>query len=169
MAKCAYCGTLILFGGKKIGGRHYCSPKCQQREYLLATAQTIPLDVVKKLARDVYAGPCPKCSQRNVHVDVRMAYKVYSVIYYSRWFSEQHICCRKCGVKLQLKSIVYCMLFGLWGGWGWLVTPVQISKNMRAMRHIPDLSGPSAELENHLRIKIAAQDLDNNQKITAKS
>lgn len=167
MAKCAYCGTSILFGGKQTGDKRYCSSKCQQGGYLLAAAQTVPLDVVKKLALDVHTGPCPRCKQRNVHVDVHMTYEVYSVIFYSRWSSEQHICCRKCGVKLQRMSAVYCMLCGWWGGWGWLVTPVQISKNIRAIRHTPDLSGPSAELENLLRIKIAAQALKNNQQTTA--
>ena len=52
MAKCDYCGSTIIFGGKRDANGRFCNQKCQGRGGLLAFSRQIPEGTVAgRLAR----------------------------------------------------------------------------------------------------------------------
>ena len=46
MARCAYCNSLLLFGGVKAGPYTFCNAKCQQGAHYLAISQQIPPNTI---------------------------------------------------------------------------------------------------------------------------
>ena len=118
MAKCAYCGTTILFGGKRDGDLRFCNQKCFQKSDVVRFAQRLPDDVVQKEAATVHQGTCPRC-QGPGPVDVHVSYRVWSAIHVTQWSSRPQISCRSCGVKSKVRDMLYCLALGWWGvPWG---------------------------------------------------
>jgi hypothetical protein len=164
MAKCAYCGSLILFGGVREKDLRFCNAKCHQKGYALRISKEIPQDVVDKNVGEIHRGLCPKC-QGSGPVDVHTSYRVYSLLLYTSWSSRPHICCRSCGMKSQIGDAVYSFLFGWWGfPWGFLVTPVQVVRNIVDAINAPDETRPSEKLRNIVRLSIASSVLAQQQK-----
>jgi hypothetical protein len=168
MAKCAYCGTTLLFGGKKEGNLRFCNDTCRQKGHVLLVASQVPDDVVKQHARDVYAGPCPKCKQRRGPVDVHTAHKVWSAIFMTSWSSAPQVSCRSCGVKAMLFGTTTSLLFGWWGiPWGILITPVQVAKNVWGLLRTEETKQPSRKLEQMVRMNLASHALARANQIDA--
>jgi hypothetical protein len=61
MASCGYCGTTILFGGKRDGELRFCNAECQQKGLVAAVAQEVPDALVSDQVWKVHQGLCPKC------------------------------------------------------------------------------------------------------------
>jgi hypothetical protein len=157
MANCAYCGTSILFGGRRVGELRYCNATCQQRANLLAWSQQVPAPVVQQQVMSVHQGRCPQCSGPGP-VDVHTSYRVFSALIITRWMNTPQVSCRSCGVKKQLIGVGYSLLLGWWGfPWGLIMTPVQIVRNISGMVSVQDPTRPSAQLERTLRVTIGAQ------------
>ncbi len=157
MATCASCGTTILFGGKKIGDKRFCDAKCVARGQALIAADQIPANDVAEFARRVKMGPCPKC-QGPGPVDVHNAYSVYSVIVMTSWRTVPHVACDSCGSKAQFKALMTSVVAGWWGfPWGLLMTPIQIGRNIAAMRKDRSPVEPSEELLRVARLTLAAR------------
>ncbi len=157
MAKCDYCSSTILFGGKRQGDLHFCNAKCNSRGTLLAVSHQIPESVVNESVQRTHQGVCPQCKGSGP-VDVHVHHKVMSFLIITRWSSTPQISCRSCGTKSQLGDAAISLALGWWGfPWGLILTPVQIGRNVYGMFNGPDPAVPSPKLERAVRMHIASQ------------
>jgi len=157
MAKCSYCGTGILFGGKRTGEQRFCNTACQQRGALIALSLQVPDPVVAKNVWDVHQGRCPKCKGPGP-VDVHTSYKVMSFLVLTRWSNTPYLSCRACGLKQQMSGLAVSLFLGWWGiPWGLIMTPLQIGRNLSAAFSCPDPAKPSPKLEKLVRVNIGAK------------
>jgi hypothetical protein len=156
MTKCDYCGSTILFGGKRDANGRFCNQKCQARGGLIALSQQVPDATVQEQVMKAHQGPCPKC-QGPGPVDVHVAHKVWSALVLTSWSSTPLVSCRACGLKSQAAGTAFSLVLGWWGfPWGLLVTPIQIGRNLYGMARGSESSRPSAQLEKIIRMNIAA-------------
>lgn len=157
MARCAYCGTIVLFGGvKDESGARYCKQECADGGALVELSDQIPEDLVRETVRETFQGPCPICEGEGP-VDVAHAYKVWSAVFMTSWSTDVHVCCRSCARKRQAWRLVTCLVVGWWGiPWGLIMTPVQMGRNVTAMAR-PYPTEPSADLERIVRVALANQ------------
>jgi DNA-directed RNA polymerase subunit RPC12/RpoP len=157
MAKCDYCGSTILFGGKASDGRRFCNVRCAHRGALLSIAQQIPETTVQQQVWSVHQGRCPLCSGPGP-VDVHVSHRVWSAIALTSWRSQPRISCRACGVKSQGGDAVFSLFLGWWGfPWGLVMTPIQIGRDIAAITRGPDPAKPSEQLQKMVRMTLAAQ------------
>ena len=155
MATCAYCRTTILFGGVRDKDLRFCNEECHQNGYPLVVAKEIPQAMVDQHAGEIHRGLCPKCNGRGP-IDVHTSYRVYSLILYTSWSSRPNLCCRSCGVKTQLGDAFLSLLLGWWGfPWGFIMTPVQITRNIGGALTGPDEIRPSEKLQQLVRVILA--------------
>jgi DNA-directed RNA polymerase subunit RPC12/RpoP len=160
MARCAYCGTTILFGGKAVEGLRFCNDKCLSNGQAALVARRVPDDVVATQARSVHAGACPVCGRKRGPVDVHTSHKISSFIFMTSWSSTPRISCTTCGKKAQLGALVHSLLLGWWGvPWGLLLTPVQVVKNLIGLLRSETSTKPSEQLKQLIRMGIASQTL----------
>ena len=157
MAKCDYCGSTIIFGGKRDANGRFCNQKCQARGTLLAISRQIPETAVQEQVWKFHQGPCPKCNGSGP-VDVHVSHKIWSAIALTQWSSMPQISCRSCGVKSQVGGAFFSLVLGWWGfPWGLLLTPIQVGRNVFGLLRPPEPSKPSAQLEKIVRMTMAAQ------------
>jgi len=157
MAACAYCGTTILFGGRREEDLRFCNDTCHANGSLLAVAQQVPEELVRRETEQVHQGPCPQCQQPET-VDVHVSYWVWSALVVTSWSNRPRISCRSCAQPRQLLGIVCSAVLGWWGlPWGFIMTPVQIVRGIGAVLGGPDPSRPSARLTGMVRLMIAQQ------------
>lgn len=157
MAKCAYCGTTILFGGVTDNGRRFCNTTCHQAGHLFAIADRVPQDLLAEHVVEVHQGACPRCGGPGP-VDVHTSHTVWSALVLTQWRSTPQVSCRACGVKSQLSSTVLCGIFGWWGlPWGLIMTPIQIVRNVGGLLSSSDPQRPSVELQNTVKLHLASQ------------
>jgi len=163
MAKCDYCGSTIIFGGKRDANGRFCNQKCQGRGGLLAFSRQIPEGTVTEQVWKFHQGPCPKCNGSGP-VDVHVNHKVWSAIALTQCSSTPQISCRSCGVKSQLGGTAFSLFLGWWGfPWGLLLTPIQIGRNLIAMASPPEPSKPSPQFEKAVRMTIASRAVQQQQ------
>ena len=157
MAQCGYCGTTILIGGVRDGNERYCNKRCHQNGYVLRAAKHVPEDVVERQTEEVFRGSCPKCRGPGP-IDVHKIHRVWSALVLTHWSSAQRVCCRSCGIKGQLGSVLYCLVLGWWGfPWGLVLTPVQVTRNLIGMCGGRESSRPSPELRRLVQASLGAQ------------
>jgi DNA-directed RNA polymerase subunit RPC12/RpoP len=163
MAKCDYCGSTILFGGKRQGDLRFCNATCSGKGALLAIARQVPESIVNETVRQVHQGLCPKCGGTGP-VDVHVHHQIWSALFFTSWKSQPQISCRSCGVKSQMGDAAFSLLLGWWGfPWGLVFTPVQIGRNVFGMLRGPDPLKASPQLERAIRMNLAAQALARQQ------
>src|SRR4051794_18538215 len=122
MAKCAYCGTTIAFGGVREGELRFCRKACRDKAHLSAPSTQLPEEFVWEKAAEVHAGACPKCGGAGP-VDLRTSYSVWSALVLTRWSQKSELCCRSCGRKAQLQAAAMSAALGWWGfPWGFIIT-----------------------------------------------
>ena len=159
MARCAYCDTMIVFGGVRESQGRYCNNDCRNAGHILAVSARVPDDVVRQHVWAIHRGPCPKCGGAGP-IDVHLSYWVWSAMLFTRWGSTPTVSCRSCARKRQLANIAFSLFFGWWGfPWGLAVTPVQIFRNGIGMVRAPDDTQPSPHLSKLVRLGIARQAL----------
>jgi hypothetical protein len=157
MKRCGHCGTTILFGGVKEDGLAFCNAKCHQAGAHARTARDIPDDVVVRAAAEVAAGNCPVCSGPGP-VDVFTSHRVFSAVVVTSWQSLPRISCRGCATKAQIRDTLFSTFLGWWGiPWGFLLTPVQIFRNLAGLTRNADGPQPSALLQSFVRASLAAR------------
>lgn len=157
MAKCAYCGSTIVIGGKRQGDFRFCNDKCLQRGVLLSALDQVPKDLLERYIHAVHRGNCPKC-KGNGPVDVHTSYSVWSILVLTSWRSTPQICCKKCGIKAKVRDGFVSLLIGWWGvPWGIILTPVQVVRNFAGIFYSPDPSKPSKTLETMVGLDLAAK------------
>lgn len=154
MARCDYCNTYILFGGKTHGDLRFCNDTCLEHGHVIRRANDLDDDLVADALEEAHQGPCPKCNGEGP-VDVHTKHSVWSAVYLTSWNGTPVVCCRSCGRKSQLGAMVFSGLLGWWGfPWGIIMTPVQIGRNLSAIFGGPDPHRPSAQLEQLVRIEV---------------
>jgi hypothetical protein len=157
MARCAACGTTILFGGQRAGDQRYCNATCLATGQALAVARQLPEAEVQSFVQRLHVGPCPKC-RGNGPVEVYRVHKVWSALIITSWSSVRQVSCRSCASKAQLGGIAFSLLLGWWGfPWGLILTPVQVVRNLRGLLRTPDPYRPSPELETVARVQLVSQ------------
>jgi hypothetical protein len=163
MASCDYCGTTILFEGRKAGGQRFCNERCHQAGALFALSQRLPQHLIQQRVWELHQGLCPKCHGSGP-VDVHTSYRVWSALIMTSWANRPHVSCRSCGRKAQLADATFSLVLGWWGmPWGLIMTPVQVGRNVIGMVKSQDTTRPSAHLEKLLRLELAAQVLKEQQ------
>lgn len=159
MGKCASCGSVILFGGKRLGESRYCGDGCLKRARLAQAAAEVPKHLVQHQVQQVHRGLCPRCHGPGP-VDVHVSHRVWSALFVTSWVSRPQVSCRSCGVRAQAGDALFSLVLGWWGfPWGLLMTPVQIVRNVSGMAKAPDPSRPSAQLVDAVRMRMAEQEL----------
>jgi hypothetical protein len=117
----------------------------------------VPRGEIEKNVRAIHEGNCPQCA-RPGQVDVHNCHKVAPMLFATRWSSQPEVCCRRCGLRHQLGSLLYSLLLGWWGfPWGLIVTPLQIARNLRGMLFAPDPRAASPSLEKKVAIRLASR------------
>ena len=155
MARCDYCDSYILFGGKQKSGRTFCNDECLQEGRLMIAADRLPQRAVDAAVEKTHQGDCPLCDGPGP-VDVHASHTIWSIIALTSWRSTPNICCRSCGRQKQLSGLVTSGLFGWWGfPWGFIYTPIQIGKNVSGIFGGPDPEVPSEQLETLTRLELA--------------
>lgn len=156
MATCDNCGTTILFGGVRNGNLRFCNEKCHQAGHLLVFAEQLPAETVAEYTALMRRGECPKCGGAGP-IDVHTSHTVWSALVFTSYKSKPEVCCRRCGVKSKLSSAALSSVFGWWGfPWGLMITPVQVIRNLVGLFSSPDPTATSPQLENFMRIQLAA-------------
>jgi hypothetical protein len=164
MAVCTYCGSKILFGGKKDGDRRFCNDMCYNKNICMDYTKKIPQNVVTKYIKTIHDGNCPKCNGPGP-VDIFMSYRVWSVIFLTKWTDIPQKCCHRCAIKSNIGNGLFSLFFGWWGfPAGIIVTPIQIIRNIIAIFKIPDPSKPSKKLETMLLLEMGAKVMEEKQK-----
>jgi hypothetical protein len=157
MSQCTHCGTTILFGGVQDEGRRFCNEKCHEAGVLALRSQSIPPEVVAQAVAAVVDGACPVCGGPGP-VDVFTSYRVYSAVAVTAWRSLPRISCRGCATKAQLGSTLFSLLLGWWGiPWGFVMTPIQIVRNLAGLSKDADRTRPSKVLETLVRMRLASE------------
>ncbi len=163
MASCRYCSTTILFGGVQDGNDRFCNNQCYQSYLLISIAQQIPPHLVREQVNAIHQGLCPKCGGSGP-VDLYRVYKVWSAFFLTSWSHTPQISCRSCATRSQAGGIAFCLVLGWWGiPWGLIFTPVQVIRNLIAMCRSPNPLYPSPELENFVKVHLAAQLVEQEQ------
>ena len=140
MGRCDHCGSFILFGGMRAGGRRFCNDACLRAGTFRSTAQQlaeqVPEELVQQQVAAVHQGVCPKCG-REGPIDVHTSHRVWSAIHLTSWKSRSHVSCRPRG-QAQCGDALFSLLFGWWGfPFGLVLTPVQIGRNIVGMLRAP--------------------------------
>ena len=155
MARCDYCNSFILFGGKNKSGRTFCNDACLEEGRLVIAADRLPQHIVDDAVDETHRGDCPLCEGPGP-IDVHTSHTIWSIVALTSWRSSPHVCCRSCGRSKQLSALVTSGLFGWWGfPWGFIYTPIQIGKNFSGLVGGPDPEVPSEQLENLTRLSLA--------------
>jgi hypothetical protein len=163
MPKCDACGSLILFGGSKRGSRRFCNDQCAQADAVFQLADSITDEDVAAHAGAIHAGDCPVCAGPGP-VDLHHKHEVYSVLVMTNWKSIPMVCCRGCATRGQLTSAAFSLLAGWWGiPWGFLLTPVQLARNVGGLIGGPSPHEPSDALKSYVRRMIAFDLADRSQ------
>lgn len=146
MARCQTCGATIIVGGAREDGLRFCGEPCRNRYLVGIATRQLPHDFVLEQARNVHAGPCPKCEGPGP-VDVHTTYWVWSAGVLTRCSQTAQVCCTKCDRLDKLKGVAFCAVLGWWGfPWGFIFTPIQLIKNFGGMFHKTDSPNPSEDL-----------------------
>ena len=155
--RCTYCGTVILLGGVKEEGGRFCNEACRASSRVEAAVQHIPPELVARAVSETAAGNCPVCAGTGP-VDVFTSHRVYSAVYVTSWRSQPRISCRGCATKAQLGALLYSLLLGWWGiPWGFVMTPVQIFRNLNGLRQDPDPQRSAPLFESLVRLRLARE------------
>ena len=157
MATCNTCAKTILFGGHKRDGLRFCGDDCLEQGVLLLEANALPEEMVLEAAANVHRGLCPVCGGSGP-VDVHTSHRIWSFVFMSSWSSKPVISCRPCGLRRQWGGLFFSAAAGWWGfPWGFIMTPVQIIKNLKGAASPPDPTRPSSELVTMMRFLIVEQ------------
>ena len=162
MARCRNCKGFVLFGGETDGEHVYCRKKCLEQDVLRETSEMIPQDLLDERVHAVHQGSCPKCKSEGP-VDVHQSYSLWTILYVTRLNTQLHLCCRGCARRTQFGAVIKSVLFGIWGPFGILLTPVQILRNLVGMIGGPPPYAPSAPLFQLIRRVTAEQIIEHSK------
>lgn len=159
MARCAYCRSFVFFGGAREADRRYCNANCQHLAALRLRAEHLPIAVVQQRISEVQRGQCLRCRGQGP-LDIHTSYWVWSALILTRWDKTPALTCRTCATKRQAGHLVSSLLVGWWGfPWGFLITPLQLFRNVAALLRGRADAGASRELEQFVRAQIVSEQI----------
>lgn len=168
MAKCACCGSTVVFGGQRVDALTFCNRKCLAKGHVVVVAGQVPEDVAREHALAVHSGSCPVCNKRRGPVELHTSYKVSSFLVMTSWASMPRVSCNSCGKKAQLGAAAHSLLLGWWGlPWGLIITPVQLARNIAGLLHTESSLQPSEKLKQHVKMCIASHLIEENNRRAA--
>ena len=154
MKRCKYCNSLIVIGGVGRGKLRFCNSEHERAAYYLERAEAIPSTIIDDHVREMHGGQCPRCQGRGP-VDVFSSHRVWSALLFTTWSTREHVCCRSCSIRSQLGDALFSLCLGWWGfPWGFIVTPIQIARNLWSIAFPPDYSSPSAMLRKRVAVSL---------------
>ncbi|NLY94931.1 MAG: hypothetical protein GXY23_13000 [Myxococcales bacterium] len=153
---CHTCDAIILFGGIRRDGYHYCSRRCAEEAEMGRAVEMVPEEVAEQEAMRVRGDPCPDCGRADAGVDLRASHRCTGYLLHTSVVTERRICCRFCGARHALRAIAHSLLFGWWGfPLGPILTPIVVLRDLFVM--IPRVRrSPSPALVEAVRLDIAA-------------
>ena len=161
MAKCGYCGSTIIIGGVRTGDQRFCNARCHRNASVLSVTKDIPAELLDRKINEVWRGTCPKCG-RFGPIDVHKVHEVWSAVVLTRWTTKAQVSCHPCAVKRQLGGVAFSLVCGWWGiPWGFILTPVQVTRNVIGICSGPSTARPSEELRKLVLVNIGSQILAN--------
>jgi len=152
--QCTHCKSTIVFGGIQHKDRWYCGDKCVEVGYPLVVAETVPKELALSLASKTHSGSCPICG-RTVPIDVHKYHRLWSVLVYSQFRSLEQISCRRCGIKTQVRAILFSMMCGWWSPRGFFLTPICVFCNLYSIAKAPKPGRPSDRLLDLTKLDVA--------------
>lgn len=158
MALCAYCHSTV-FGGRRNGRLRFCNRQCLEKGQALVLADAIPDEAVRYAVETVQKGECPACLGPGP-VDVHTSYTILSLLIPSFLRTNPRLCCRCCGRKGQVKDATFSFLVGWWSPHGFLLTPVQILRNVLSALRPPDPLYPSPKMVTLIKVQLASNHLE---------
>lgn len=159
MSKCANCGTMILFGGKKHGSLTFCGDGCFHQGVYLREALAIPDEVVEQVVREFHEGECPVCGGPGP-VDFHFSHRVMSFLVITQFQTIPRISCSGCGMNAKIWNSFVTFGLGWWGvPFGIALTPVYLARNLFGLLSSGSLE-PSQHLKDHVKLMIAQQALE---------
>ena len=156
MARCSYCNESILFGARRNGELRFCNAKCEKNGLVQVVANTIPDVAVVERYNELLAGPCVSCKSVDP-CSVYTSHRVWSAVLFTTWYSRPTVCCKACGNKRRIWSMLFSALFGWWGfPFGLIVTPIVLVRNVISFfEHEATVFTP--EIETHVRAVMAKE------------
>ncbi|MCB9535518.1 MAG: hypothetical protein H6704_04570 [Myxococcales bacterium] len=156
MAVSAACKAVIVFGGKKENGQTFCNRECWANGALIGPPTPESEAMAAAHAVQIRMGSCPVCGGHGGPVDIHASHVAMSFVFFTRWYSEPRLSCRRCGAKKQLVAFGATLMLGWWGlPWGLLVTPVQLVRNVLGITVNRSPTGPSPALVELARERVA--------------
>lgn len=160
MANCDHCGCGIPFGGTRDGEFRYCNFQCHESSNLYQVGSKLPDELVKRHLTELHQGRCPKCNGPGP-VDIHKSYIIWSVIVMTFIRSRTEVCCQRCGFKSKFRRLLFSGIAGWWCfPFGWILTPVQIYRNLASMITPPEMTRPSSELRMFVVRNLAIQEIE---------
>jgi hypothetical protein len=156
MAVCEYCGKTYR-GGSAVGGKHrFCTHQCRDKGVILDQLDGWSEEDIWQHIDDASRGPCPECGA-DAPIDVHKFHDAWSVILWTSWKTDLKVCCKACGIKEQRRAAIYTGLLGWWGvPWGFVITPIQIVRNIVGMsRKASEI--PSSDFVRLVKLNLAAR------------
>lgn len=155
--RCDACNLWVLLSDIEDGDYRYCCDACLETGPVFPRSRQLPAADVRLKALKISSGRCGQC-QGPGPVELRTSYRIWSVVVLTHWSSRQQVSCRRCGLRAQLRGLVYSVLLGWWGlPLGVLMTPVQIVRNLVAMLRVPDPQQPSPGLVHRASLQLAQE------------
>ena len=155
MARCKHCNNLIVIRGVNDHEYRYCSKKCVELGRVQRVTDAVPAELLQRYVSEVHHGACPKCGGPGP-IDVHTSHSVRSLLVMTSTKARQQISCRRCGNRAKLIAALSSGIFGWWAfPWGFLVTPIQILRNVKGMLTRGDSSWPSQQLAYLVKLDLA--------------
>ena len=148
---------MILFGGIRESGFRFCNKWCRKQGETLIRASEFPDDEIYEEAIRLRESDCPLCESEGP-LDVFQSHYVYSLAYLITWGSKNHLCCRRCARKKQAWSTFTTLICGWWGPLGFILSPYQICRNVRAIFAKPDDEALSEQIWHFARMQLAERE-----------
>jgi hypothetical protein len=119
--------------------------------YLLSQ---VPDELVDAELERIVNGACPVCNGDGPN-DLHGSYQVWSLAVITSWKTVQRISCVPCARRKNMRDCI--LSFGL-GWWalpaGVFCTPMQIARNLKAIRAREAWTAPSEALRYHVRYQL---------------
>lgn len=146
-----------IFGAVREGEHCYCSDDCLGQNAFKVRCDQLSDSIVRQHVREMQHGTCPECRGPGP-LDIHASHWVWSALIFTRWGETPWLSCRPCATKRQWVSLRSCFVLGWWGvPWGLFVTPLQMYRNVRAIRRCRDSSEVSPDLESFVRARLARE------------
>jgi len=154
---CDFCGQQLGWGAVRTNDYEFCSQKCAEQGRIFDVLKTVPKAQLDDYVMRTHMSECSTC-KKNKGIDAHPSYEVWSALVITRWTSSYKIQCVECAKSRQRNSLVFSLIAGWWGvPWGIFITPLQVIRNIGALRSAPKVGEPSAKFYKLATTHLAKQ------------